>query len=102
MKIYLDDVRECPEGFELFTTAEQLILFLGTHSWNDIEVLSLDHDLGEDRMTGYDVLRFIEEEVFRGEKYLPFEILIHSANPVGRSNMERAIASIERFKNQGT
>lgn len=94
MKIYLDDVREAPEGYQLFTTAEQLILFLGTTPWNEIEEISLDHDLGEDRMTGYDVLRFIEEEVRTQDREVYFWVTIHSANPVGRSNMERAWKAI--------
>src|SRR5436190_18067916 len=66
-----------------------------------VEALSLDFDLGfrgeQERRTGEVVLRWIEERVFLGEAdfELP-EITIHSANPVGRQRLERALAAIER------
>jgi len=46
-------------------------------------LLSLDHDLGNDRAgTGLDVLRWIEEEVVLHE-FRPPEMRVHSMNPVG-------------------
>lgn len=93
MKIYLDDVRPCPKGWELAETAWYAIDLLKTE---DVTHISLDHDLGpESAGTGYDVLKWIEEEVFTAG-YEPPRMTVHSANPVGRRRMEQAIQSILR------
>lgn len=101
MNLFLDDTRPAPDGYTLFETAEQLIMFLGTN-WNKVKIISLDHDLGDDRMTGYDVIRFIEEELHTdgGPTYVPFEIYIHSANSVGHQNMERGLRAIRKRENE--
>lgn len=52
------------------------------------DILCLDHDLGHaTAKTGYDVMCFLEEN----SHYLPKEIFIVSANPVGRKNMQIVI-----------
>lgn len=77
----------------------------------EVEVASLDHDLGEceecknafpprgytvvtntcrHRMTGYDLVKWMAEEGV-WPKHKP---AVHSANPVGKANM---IALIERY-----
>ena len=58
--------------------------------------LSLDHDLGDDeRGTGYDVIRWLEEAVFvRG--FSPPKIHVHSANAAARLRMQAGIKVIER------
>jgi hypothetical protein len=59
MKIYLDDERPVPEGWILVKTAHHAITLLRQHA-NEIEVISLDHDLGPPESgTGYDVLVWI-------------------------------------------
>jgi len=109
MKIYLDDVREAPEGWvRTYTVAQTIALlsvFLGDKTNTDrITHLSLDHDLGDDLNigTGYDVLLWIEEAIGatpRRINYLPDIISVHSANPVGRNRMVKAIESIrERWE----
>jgi hypothetical protein len=65
----------------------------------DVEVLSLDHDLGDDsRGTGYDVCTWLERKIVEegpeGEFILPL-VRIHSANPVG---VNRMMASLEWSK----
>jgi hypothetical protein len=54
-------------------------------------------------LAGYDVVLWLEREVAEGRWVfrLP-EISVHSANPVGRTRMERAIASIERMRRPDT
>lgn len=52
------------------------------------DVATLDHDLGlngDDPGTGYDVARFIVEEM--PSKRRPKRVLIHSFNPVGSKRM---------------
>jgi hypothetical protein len=65
----------------------------------------LDHDLGLDtdefEATGYTVLTWLEAEIAHERWPFPLPTLrIHSANPVGRARMERAIASIQRLHAQ--
>ena len=106
MKIFLDDVRDAPDGVNVpafwdagwivVRTAKEAIEFLEIAS---VEVISLDHDLGNDiaNQTGYDVAKWIEERVANDCNYFPPMILIHSANPVGRRNIAAACDSIERM-----
>lgn len=48
-------------------------------------VLCLDHDLGEEK-TGYDICKYIVENS------IPISLIqIHSANPVGRANMNQLL-----------
>jgi hypothetical protein len=102
VRVYLDDAREAPEGWTRTLTPEQTIALLGS---GQVTALSLDHDLGLDtdeaERTGYSVLLWLEAEIAHGRWSLPLpEITIHSANPVGRSRMQRGIASIERLHQQ--
>ena len=104
MRVYLDDIREAPQGWVRAHTPEEVIDFL---CLGDVEELSLDHDLGLGsgcaERTGYDVLRWLEEAVATGAWTFPLpEIRIHSANPVGRRRMEQAIDSIQRRDPRGS
>jgi hypothetical protein len=99
VRLYLDDVREAPGGWVRTHTPEETIGLLQT---GEVTHLSLDHDLGldteESERTGYSVLTWPEEEVALGRWRFPLPaITIHSANPVGRERMLRAIGSIDRF-----
>ena len=99
MKIWLDDLREAPDGWTRAYWPEEVITLLEQGYVTDV---SLDHDLGDDsRGTGYDVIRWIEEAVVtRG--FTPPHIAIHSANPVGRERMMRGIAAIEKIQQRNT
>jgi hypothetical protein len=91
--VFLDDVRPAPEGWGLARWPDEVIALLET---GEVGALSLDHDLGDERRTGYDVLVWIEEAVaLRG--FRPPVIKVHSANTVGRQRMASAIESIERL-----
>lgn len=81
MKVYLDDERKTPEGFVRVCWPDEAIKLLET---GDVELISLDHDLGDDdRGTGYDVLLWIEEQVYLNGFKVP-EIIIHSSNSSAR------------------
>jgi len=94
MKIFLDDIREAPSGYIRAYNYQEMIHLLKSYNGH-IEEISLDHDLGEEDKTGYDVLLWIEEQQAT-IGYIPPKIKIHSANPVGCSRMEQAIEAIER------
>lgn len=66
-------------------------------SENEYDVVTLDHDLGEEK-TGYDVANWLENEVVEG-MYVPPVIRVHSSNPVGVTRINQVIASIKRFRN---
>lgn len=96
IKVYLDDVRTAPSGWFRTTTVADTIYMLEK---NNIEYLSLDHDLGnaDPHNDGHDVLVWMEKAVFEGNlTKIPY-IQIHSANPVGRNEMIKAIDSIHRI-----
>lgn len=95
MKLYLDDVRPTPEGFEIRVyTALEAIRRLRD---GGVTFISFDHDLGpEENGTGYTVACWIEEQAAQG-KLGRIGWAIHSANPVGRRNIEAAMQSAERF-----
>ncbi len=99
MKLYLDDVRDIPEGWVGCRTALDA---MATIAVGDITHISFDHDLGEG-LTGYDVAIFIEKLVHDGVMPLPIWA-VHSSNPVGRKRIEQAMKSAERFndKNNNT
>lgn len=95
MKLWVDDIRE-PPGEE-WLWAKNYEEAVATLIYGNVHTLSLDHDLGEDK-TGYDIVCLIERQIGKGGWWRPVpEILVHSANPVGRDNINRAIDSIQRL-----
>ncbi len=94
MKVYLDDIREPPEGWRLVRWPEEAIELLATGQVTD---LSLDHDLGDDeRGTGYDVIVWLEEGVATLD-FRPPPTTVHSANSSGRQKMEAGIRQIMKL-----
>ena len=94
MKVYLDDERQTPPGWQRVYWPDEAIELLKTGQVTDI---SLDHDLGDDeRGTGYDVVLWFEEAVFT-EGFHPPRMMVHSANSSARDKMERGIAKITKI-----
>jgi hypothetical protein len=92
MKVFLDDVRECPEGWLLAKTAKEAIFYLITLGITEI---SLDHDLGTED-TGYTVAEYIERGAY--EKTLPrLTWHLHTDNPVGRAKMQAALTRADKY-----
>jgi len=99
MKLFLDDSRPAPAGWLRVYTPKEAIDLLKT---GKVTHLSLDHDLGDDAGTGtgYDVLTWLEEEVFHGRIQPPGQMYVHSDNASARQKMKQAISSILRMKRQ--
>ena len=99
LDLWLDDERDPQDhgcaGWRWVRTAEELIEILAGCDLATVR-LSLDHDLGDAQLTGYDVLVWIEREVAAGRSP-PMSIALHSQNPVGRQRMQAALASIHRL-----
>jgi hypothetical protein len=98
MKVWLDDVRVMPEGFDVHCLdAKSCIERL---SRGDITFISFDHDLGDEQgQTGYDVAKWVESAVYRGEIKMP-GWRVHSGNPVGAKNIVAAMRSAARFASE--
>lgn len=95
--IYLDDERPTPKGYKRCYWPDEVIKELKK---GVIDLVSLDHDLGDDaRGTGYDVLTWIEERVAL-DNYRPPLLKVHSANPAARQRMEQAIKQIYKLAEQ--
>jgi hypothetical protein len=77
--IYLDDFRPPPKGFMHAKSADECILLLDNY---EVEILSLDYDLGWGQKTGYDVARWIAQH-----NKFPREIYLHSSSPSARVRM---------------
>lgn len=98
MKIWLDDIRLPPDDTWTWckTVASAQVYFHFGSVW-PIEVISFDHDLGDNVPTGYDLAKYIEANCATGKNIMPKAWAIHSANPVGRENIRKAMESAERF-----
>lgn len=92
-KIWVDDMRAVPEGYIGAKSVKETIALIETIESQSgiIELLDLDHDLGDYAEFGGDAIKILDYLVERKTFY---PVKIHTANPVGRANMERLI---ERF-----
>lgn len=97
MKVYLDDVRTTPVGWVGVKKAQDAIQLLKT---GKVIEISLDHDLGDDKNgTGYDVILWIEEQVYCN-KFNPPKIHVHSDNSSAVQKMLAGIRQIEKRNTQ--
>lgn len=90
MKIWVDDLRPVPTGYVGTRSVNETIRVIEESIKNgiEIELLDLDHDLGDYAIDGGDAIKILDYLV---ERDLFYPIRIHTANPVGRANMERMI-----------
>lgn len=102
MKIWIDDVREAPEGYvhiKSVDEAKECIIFAEdqyakrNHVFYDcerfkIELIDIDHDAGDYARFGGDYINLLNWLEETGRNY---PIKIHSMNPVGVQNMKAII-----------
>ncbi len=105
-KIYLDDLRTpVDKTWIVVRNYDEFVAKVKEIGFDNIELISLDHDLGESAMrewhntvttyginynnitekTGYDCAKWLVEQWMNGEKVVT--VLVHSANPVGSGNI---------------
>ncbi len=91
MKIWVDDLRPVPVGYEWAKSVNQAkaLIEKAELSGEKIEELDLDHDLGEYFSDGGDAIKLLD---WLAERNTFYPVKIHTANPVGRANMERMMA----------
>ena len=94
-KIWVDDLRPAPDGY-IWCKSTNEALCLIVDNITDIEVIHLDHDMGD--TFGGDaiiILNELERKSCRDEKFAAavkrIIFKIHTANPVGAENMRRII-----------
>lgn len=87
MKLWVDDIRQPPVGWEATNSAVGAMQAILN---NPTEALSLDHDLGQGQPTGMDLLYAMARLNLKVAS-----IVVHSANPPGRENMEAFIKQME-------
>jgi hypothetical protein len=89
MQLWLDDIRSMPDDYthhaHSVNQAKRMIVQAEEDN-EEIELISLDHDLGDYAYDGGDGIRLMDWLVER-ETYYP--VVFHTANPVGRMNMRR-------------
>jgi hypothetical protein len=108
VRIYLDDIRTPLEtDWVICRNYEEFVQKISEVGLDNIELISLDHDLGQTAIreyfkntsknyiidynnihekTGYDCAKWIVNKSMEEEIDLP-TITVHSANPVGSANM---------------
>ena len=106
--IYLDDVRTpTEEGWTVVRSYDEFVTAIELYGLDNIENISLDHDLGDSAMleyynnvkdnykleyeniaekTGYDCCKYLVNLSIDSGIPLP-EVYVHSANPIGSANM---------------
>lgn len=94
--LWVDDIRPIPEHFgPEWCSARSAWEALLKLELIQFEIISLDHDLasyvGNKELTGNDILNWLIERKVKGH-YVPAEVRVHSANPVGADRMRQSIA----------
>ena len=90
MKIWLDDLRKAPTGYITARSVNEAktIIEKAEAESEKIELIDCDHDLGDFANDGGDGICLLDWLLERGTLY---NIALHTANPVGRDNMQRMI-----------
>lgn len=97
VKIYLDDIRTpVDDSWIVVRNYNEFISNVLYYGLENIELISLDHDLGDinqdniPEKTGLDCCKFLVNHSMDTKKTLPL-VYVHSANPIGSTNMIRYI-----------
>ena len=89
-KIWIDDIREAPEGFKWFKTVKDFIDWCyQRQDLSDVALIDTDHDAGDYQEFGGDYIKIFDYLDKCGVKNVT--VHIHSANPVGATNIRKII-----------
>ncbi len=90
IKIWLDDKRPAPNGYIHCRSVNEVInnIYQCERDKVYIDLLDLDHDLGEYAKDGGDGIKLID---WLAETKRFYKINLHTMNPVGKENMQREI-----------
>lgn len=102
--MYLDDIRIPKTKFNVIIRSyEEAVDYISQHGIPTY--ISFDHDLGinsDNSLTksGYDLAKWIVESVMENSLSFPknFDFNVHSANPIGKHNIESLLNNYLLFK----
>lgn len=91
-RLFLDDERNPPSPiWDIARSYDEFVAYIDKHGVPD--VISFDHDLGDNEFDGMDCVKFLIE------KDLPINMfIVHSMNPVGRENLLGLLKNWKNFK----
>jgi hypothetical protein len=97
-KLWLDDIRDAPdETWAVARTYHEARMLVELHGWP--RLVSFDHDLGSNEWNGLSFAKFlIAKDLDFQSMPADFEYKIHSANPIGRENIDGLFKSYFKFK----
>ncbi|WP_114495798.1 cyclic-phosphate processing receiver domain-containing protein [Fontibacillus phaseoli] len=79
MHVYMDDFRRCPQGFTIARSMDECLELLRAM---EVDILSLDYDMGPGEKTGSDVVAaMVREGLYAREIYL------HTSSMYGKKSM---------------
>ncbi len=104
MRLYLDDIRTPKDiNFVIVRSYEEAVVFVKENGVPNY--ISFDHDLGVDENnnelpSGYDFAKWLVEMDMDNIYLIPvaFEFNVHSANPVGKANIEVYLKNYLEFR----
>lgn len=86
MRLFVDDMRDPPDG--TWTVARTYLEAVTILEGGSVEKLSLDHDLGVyEEANGCDIAQWMVDNTVEW----PHTIIIHTANPLGREDIEAVL-----------
>ena len=105
MKLYLDDIRTPKDSsFKIVRSYAEAVDYVKENGIP--HYISFDHDLGVDEKkkelpSGYDFAKWLVEMDMDSIYSIPidFEFNVHSANPVGKENIESYLNGYLKFRN---
>lgn len=98
--LFIDDERnpKTDKPWKIVRSYDEAIRFFNEHGIPSY--ISFDHDLGDEQAkTGLDIVKWlIEDDMQHSSLPKNFSYNVHSANPVGRKNIESLFSSYMEFK----
>jgi hypothetical protein len=110
-RLFIDDERDpynvtwgSFQEQEMYRDAEWIV----ARNWDEVlelvislgfpDLISFDHDLGENEKTGYEIAQKLCEMVMDGfQMPTNFKFLVHSKNPVGSENIRKYMDNFLEF-----
>ena len=91
MRLWVDDLRKMPDNYTHHARSVEvakIMIILAEKEGDVIEVIDCDHDLGDYACYGGDGIELLDWLLERNTLY---PIRLHTANPIGRANMQRIL-----------
>jgi len=98
VRMYIDDIRNPKGNFDLITRSSESTINIMRQTGCP-NFISFDHDLGGDD-TAMKVVKWMVDMDLNHPGWIPhnFTFFVHSANPVGKENIEGYLNSYFKFR----